>query len=193
MPADSTSAPRDASEVAARLVALLEAEECDYAIGGALALGYWAVPRSTIDVDVTLYLSPDKPRDCLALLARLGCEFDSGRAESTLVSHGFCQVKFLDSRLDVFLPLVDFYETAKARRRLMPLGGGKAWIWDAETLCVFKMMFFRPKDLVDVQSLLREQAAALDRSWVEAELVELYGQRDPRITRWRELVAEASG
>ena len=75
----------------------------------------------------------------------------------------------------------------------MPLGGGRAWIWDAETLCVFKMMFFRPKDLVDVQSILREQSSTLDRAWVDAMLVDLYGQRDPRITRWRELVAEASG
>ena len=97
------------------LCKLLEGEACEYAIGGALALGYWATPRSTIDVDVTLYLPLDKPLECLRLLERLGCEFDAQRAESTLVSHGFCQVNFLGSRLDVFLPLVESYQTGESQ------------------------------------------------------------------------------
>jgi hypothetical protein len=85
----------------------------------------------------------------------------------------------------------EFYEAAKARRRQVPIGRQQAYIWDAETLCVFKMMFFRQKDLVDVQSVLRSsQGDLLDRDWIEKSLLELYGKRDPRITRWRELVAE---
>ena len=52
------------------------------------------------------------------------------------------------------------------------------------------MMFFRQKDLVDIESILRSQAASLDRSWVEQSLFDLYGARDPRITRWRELTTE---
>ncbi len=55
------------------------------------------------------------------------------------------------------------------------------------------MMFFRRKDLVDVQSLLRSQGDLFDREWVEKSLLELYGQRDPRINQWRELVAEVQG
>jgi hypothetical protein len=72
----------------------------------------------------------------------------------------------------------------------VPLANGHALIWDAETLCVFKMMFFRRKDLTDVEAILLAQGEALDRQWIETSLVDLYGQRDPRINQWRELVAE---
>jgi hypothetical protein len=72
----------------------------------------------------------------------------------------------------------------------MPLGAREAYVWDAETLCVFKMMFFRRKDLADVEAILRSQGPALDHDWVEQQLLAMYGQRDPRISQWRELVAE---
>ena len=66
-------------------------------------------------------------------------------------------------------------------------------IWDAETLCVFKIMFFRLKDLADVEEILRVQGEGLDRHWVGGQLEEIYGRRDPRISRWRDLVAAAAG
>jgi hypothetical protein len=175
------------------LAARLEAVGCEYALGGAIALGFWAEARGTLDVDVTLYLPIDDPSGCMQLLEQMGCQFDRRRTEDTLKEHSFCQVEFLGLRLDVFLPMVAFYEAAKARRREVPLGAGRAYIWDAETLCVFKMMFFRQKDLVDVQSILRSQGASLDQEWVEKSLLELYGTRDPRISQWRDLVADTKG
>ncbi len=192
MPAASNdpSAPLDAFETAERLAASLEAEKYEYAIGGAIALGYWATPRGTIDVDVTLYVSPNRPSECIRLLQRIGCEFSAARAQSTITEHGFCQVRFQGCRVDVFLPMLDFYEEAKVRRRQIPLRTRSAWVWEAEVLCIFKMMFFRPKDLVDVQSLLRAQSGTLDHQWIETTLIRMYGQRDPRISQWRDLVAE---
>jgi hypothetical protein len=187
---DPTASP-DAYQAAERLAAAFEAEGCDYAIGGALALGYWATPRGTIDVDVTLYVSPKHPTQCIRLLQRIGCDFDASRAQSTIAEHGFCQVTFHGCRVDVFLPLIDFYDEAKPRRRQLPLGQSTVYIWEAEALCVFKMMFFREKDLLDVKSLLRAQAGKLDVAWIETTLISMYGQRDPRIRQWRELAAES--
>jgi hypothetical protein len=192
MPDDERQLPidRDSYQVAEELAARLEAAGCEYALGGAIALGFWAEPRGTLDVDVTLYLPLGDPAGCTRLLEQIGCQFDGRRAHETLQEHGFCQVHFLDIRLDVFLPMAAFYDVAKARRREVPLGSRRAYIWDAETLCVFKMMFFRQKDLVDVQSILRSQGALLDRQWIEQRLLDLYGKRDPRRSRWRELAAE---
>jgi hypothetical protein len=51
-------------------------------------------------------------------------------------------------------------------------------------------MFFRRKDLADVESILRVQGANLDLSWIESQLIEMYGSRDPRISQWKELVDE---
>jgi hypothetical protein len=189
-PANLPAEP-DSYQVAEQLAARLEAARCDYALGGAIALGFWAEPRNTLDVDVTLYLPLDDPKGCMQLLENIGCELDRRRTEETLTEHTFCQVQLLGLRLDVFLPMSSFYEPAKARRRRVPIGSRHAYIWDAETLCVFKMMFFRRKDLVDIESILRSQGASLGHGWIERSLIELYGQRDPRINQWRELVAEA--
>ena len=48
----------DAAEAAGQLALALGRRGQDYAIGGAIALGYWSQPRGTIDVDLTLLFSP---------------------------------------------------------------------------------------------------------------------------------------
>jgi hypothetical protein len=133
----------------------------------------------------------DDPGGCTQLLEKIGCQLDRHRNEEMLSQYNFCQVQLLGLRVDVFLPMSSFYEAAKARRRQVPIGDRSAYIWDAETLCVFKMMFFRQKDLVDIESILRSQGIAIDRGWIEKSLLDLYGSRDPRISRWRELTAES--
>ena len=107
-----------------------------------------------------------------------------------LTDHGFCQAEFGGRRVDVFLPLVPFYEQARQRRRKVLLGKQSILIWDAETLCVFKLMFFRRKDIADLEQILRTQGMQLDRQWVLDEITKLYGQNDPRVSQWQELVQE---
>jgi hypothetical protein len=141
-------------------------------------------------VDVTLYLPPDKPAEAVRLLQQVQCELDAKKTQQSLSEHGFCKVVYAGRRLDVFLPMIPFYATAATRRKRVPLGNREAWIWDAETLCVFKMMFFRRKDLADVESILRTQGLALDTSWVENQLVEMYGVSDPHVSEWREIAAQ---
>jgi hypothetical protein len=176
--------------VAQQLAAALESANCDYAIGGAIALGFWADPRGTLDVDVTLFLSPNESTNCCRLLQRIGCTLEIKTATATLREHGYCEVEFCGIRLDVFLPSIDFYERARQRRKQVQLGARLVTIWDAETLCVFKMMFFRRKDLADVEQVLRAQSDRLDRDWILEQLIEIYGQRDPRISQWVELARE---
>jgi hypothetical protein len=179
------------TDVAAKLAPLLAARGLDYAFGGALALGYWAEPRGTMDVDVTLFLPADRVDHCLQVLRELGCQIADAEAAKLLHEHGFCRVHFAGVRLDVFLPTIPFYEAAKERRRSVPLRQTQIMIWDAETLCVFKMMFFRDKDLVDLRKIVSQQGATFDRQWVRAQLVEIYGQRDTRILRLDELFGES--
>lgn len=187
---DKDDHPLDAAQIAGQLAAALEAASCDYALGGAIALGYWAEPRGTLDVDVTLFLPPDQPSACLRLLQSFGCTVEAAQATSSLTEHGFCQVDFGGRRIDVFLPTLPFYEQARQRRRQVVLGQQPILIWDAETLCVFKMMFFRRKDVADVEQLLRLQANQLDRDWVRKQIVEMYGPHDPRLSQWDELARE---
>ena len=63
-------------------------------------------------------------------------------------------------------------------------------VWDAESLAVFKMMFFRRKDLADVEQILRTQGIGFDRAWVGEQLVAIYGPRDPRLAQWDDLLRD---
>ena len=184
--------PADAATVAASLADAFHARGQEYALGGAIALGYWGIPRGTVDVDVTLFLAPERPSDCIWLLQEIGCEVPAAAAAESLREHGFCRVTSAGLNVDVFLPLIPFYEVARMRRVRVELGGQSVWVWDAETLVVFKMMFFRRKDLADVEQVLTVQGARFDRSWVREQLMALYGTRDPRLAAWDELDREIS-
>lgn len=179
--------PASATASARELAAALDAVKCDYAIGGAIALGFWARPRSTMDVDVTLFLSPTDVSGCVLMLESIGCKLTTDTATQSLTEHGYCQVEFGGGRIDVFLPLIPFYAEARKRRRAVEFENQRVMVWDAETLCVFKMMFFRLKDLADVEEVLRVQGDKLDRRWVREQIVNIYGRRDPRLARWDEL------
>lgn len=187
------SNPPPVAEVAAELANRLEDVGCDYALGGAVALGCWAEPRGTVDVVVSLYLPVADPAQTIAVLRRIGAQLSEEDARTSLTTHGFCRVQFQGRILDVFLPIASIYEAARARRQRMRVGDREVFVWDAETLCVFKMMFFRRKDFADVEAILLTQGGALDRNWVENQLLEMYGRRDPRINQWRELAAETQG
>lgn len=58
-----------------------------------------------------------------------------------------------------------------------------------EALAVFKMLFFRPKDLLDLERLLAV-APELDRAYVRSELVAMMGEDDQRVARWDALASE---
>ena len=181
--------PVNAAAVARQLAEQLELRRQEYALGGAIALGYWGTPRGTVDVDLTVYLPADKPSDCIWLLQDIGCELSAAEAVQSLRENGFCRASYAGMRVDVFLPTVPFYEAARVRRKRAALAGQPVMIWDAESLTVFKMMFFRRKDLADVEQILRTQDT-LDRAWVRSQLAEMYGGGDPRLAAWDDLTRE---
>jgi hypothetical protein len=186
---EETNRPADANDVAEQLVKELNKRGEEYALGGAVALAYWAEPRGTMDVDLTLFLSAEKPSEVVWILGEIGCDCVASEAIASLREHSFCRAAYLGFDVDVFVPNIPFYDAAKLRRRQVPLGAERATIWDAETLAVFKMMFFRRKDIADVEQILRSQSS-FDRDFVREQLVDIYGPRDPRIAQWDELVNE---
>lgn len=78
----------DAVDAARQLAAAFDKQGREYALGGALALGYWATPRGTLDVDLTLFLDPEPPDECIRALQDAGCDLDAagcgGRSVSTV-------------------------------------------------------------------------------------------------------------
>lgn len=178
--------PPTAAEVARSLADDLERHHLSYAIGGAIALGFYAPPRATLDVDVNVFIDPETQLDHPLLAALHGAGFtpddtaDGLRARA--LRDGQFRGRIQGLRVDVFVPAVPFYARLVARRRSVDLLGRPLWIIGPEDLAVLKLMFFRRKDLADVEAMLRDQGSALDRGYIRATLIELVGATDERVT-----------
>jgi hypothetical protein len=62
--------------------------------------------------------------------------------------------------------------------------GAPIHVLSAEDLTVFKLLFFRGKDVVDVERLVAAQGDRLDRDYVRRWLVACVGEHDERVHRW---------
>jgi hypothetical protein len=180
--------PRTAPEVARLIVDVLEAKGLPYAIGGAIALGYYAPPRATVDVDINVFLPPSQGFDrILSALAEAGfvADADVETLRAQACREGQFRGRLDGMRIDVFVPAIDFYGKLAERKREVALLGRPIWILGAEDLVVLKLMFYRRKDLADVEALMAEQGTSLDRVYVHRTLTDLVGPDDERLAALR--------
>lgn len=185
-----TAPDLDAFTLAGRLAAALEAAGVPYAIGGAIAYGIWGDPRGTHDVDINLFVDHDGLDGALDALEGAGVTLDRAAAhradQEGDVMVGWCH----GMRVDLFTPSIPFsWEAMKTRVRLDgPLGS--ATYLSAEATAVFKLLFFRTKDLVDLEKLVAVQGADLDVAYVRRWLVDMMGEDDIRVREWDRILAD---
>ncbi len=178
---------RGAAENSQRIADALERNGIAYAIGGALALAVAGVPRGTADVDVNVFIDdPALPR-LLTLLADLGMQLDRESSLARAARDGMFVARWDGMRIDVFLPSIPFSaEAERTRTRITDAKGWSGWFLSAEALAVFKLLFFRGKDLVDLERLVAVRPD-LDRAYVRRSIVEMMGEDDARVRRWDDI------
>ncbi len=178
-----------AVEVARLLADVLDERDVSYAIGGALALGFYAVPRATVDVDINIFVDPTSQLQLLLdVLASAGFSTDTEQnvlAEQA-VQEGQFRGRVSGLRVDVFVPAIPYYASLAERRQQVTLLGHPVWILGPEDLVVLKMVFFRRKDLADVEAVLRDQEN-LNREFVRRTLIGLVGAADERVVTLQEI------
>ena len=177
-----------AFDVASMLAAALDAAGVPYAIGGAIALGVWSDPRGTYDVDINLFVDHDGLDAALDVLASAGLEIDRAAATVADAAGEVLIGRAGGLRVDLFTPSIPFaWEAMTTRRRLRsPLG--EAYYLSPEATAIFKLLFFRAKDQLDVEKLVAVQGADLDRTYVRRWMVEMMGEGDERVAAWDEIV-----
>ena len=58
------------------------------------------------------------------------------------------------------------------------------WFLAAEALAVFKLLFFRSKDLVDLERLVAVSGGSMNLNAVRSHVVKMMGGNDPRVSAW---------
>lgn len=180
----------NAPEVARRIADVLEESGVDYAIGGAIAYDYWGDPRGTSDVDVNIFVPESEAERLFPILRRAGLTFDDSQARKRVAERGDFVCRTAEGmRVDVFLPSIPFYAEAQKRRVRVPdLRGRPAWVLSAEVIAVFKLLFYRSKDVGDLEHIVAHQGSKLDAAFVRSAVVDVVGEDDHRVRRWDEMV-----
>ncbi len=179
----------DATEVARRLALALEAAHVPYAIGGAIAYGFFGAPRGTYDVGLNLFLPAEEASQALGVLRAAGLDVDVAAAVASGAERGDAHAHYQGMRVDLFFNSIPLHESAATRTVAVALLGSRVNVLSPEDTAVFKLLFFRGKDLSDVERLLGVAGAALDRDYVRRWLVATVGEDDARVAKWDALAA----
>ncbi len=180
----------DATEAAVHFARALKRAAVPHAIGGAIAYGFFGAARGTFDVDLNLFVSGDAAAPAVDALISAGLQIDRSGALQTAVERGDARGSFQGMPVDLFFNSIPVHERAANRTREVTLHGERVRVLSPEDTAVFKMLFYRGKDLVDVERLLGLMGGELDRAYVRAAIVEVVGEDDHRTRRWDELVAQ---
>lgn len=169
------------------LSAALAAADIPYAFGGALALAYCTEdPRGTRDIDVNAFAPAAEAPRVLAALPP-GVLVPEGTAD-VVAAEGQVRLWWDDTPVDLFLDYAPLHAQAARGRRVVPFAGQQIRVLGPVELVLFKALFDRPKDWVDIAAVV-EAGAVADPDALRADLVELVGLEDPRIARWDALTA----
>lgn len=183
-------AERSAADAAQTLANTLEAAGIPYAIGGALALAIAGVPRGTADVDINVFVEEERLPDIITALTAIGVEVNNDDATARALRDGMFIARWDGMRIDVFFPSIPFaHEAHKTRVRIKDDAGWSGWFLSAEALCVFKLLFFRGKDMVDLERLVAVRPE-LDTGYVRRWIADMMGEQDSRTRRWDDIVAK---
>jgi hypothetical protein len=174
-------------EVVTSLIDHLESSQMPYAFGGAIALSAWSEPRATTDVDLNLWVDDAQLPEAVKLLREAGVAIELEAAVRGSRERGMFAAPHGSYRVDVFVPSVPFYDEALKRRMRVTLAMRQTWVLSPESLAVFKMLFFRPKDLVDLARLIEVRRPPIDVAFVRGWLLDMVGSDDVRVAKWDEL------
>lgn len=159
----------------------LESAGVEHAFGGAICLGYHSEsPRATVDIDVNVSTDTQHARVVLAALPP-DVRWDAADARQ-ITRDGQARVFWDRTPIDVFFPQHDLHAALRERVERVPFAGSTIPILSATDLSIFKALFDRPKDWVDIGEMLAygEVDVTAVRSW----LIRIVGAKDRRVGKW---------
>jgi hypothetical protein len=175
------------SSLVERLIAIhdaLEEAKLPHAVGGAIALAYCTQePRGTRDLDLNIFVTRARADDVFAALP--------GSITVTLANveqvqrDGQTRLMWDDMPVDIFLNVLPFHDEVAVGVRQVVFAGRTIPVLDCGALSVFKAMFDRSRDWVDIEAMVEHGSIDVERT--AARLASLDGPDSHRAQRLRNL------
>ncbi|MBI3268805.1 MAG: hypothetical protein HYZ53_07270 [Planctomycetes bacterium] len=149
-------------EVLAAAVRWLDASGLSYAVVGGLALGAWAEPRATADVDVIVAATPTRVLEALPRARDFGFRLDEKKTRAQAQRQGMCRLFYGDRHFDVVCGTSSVELCAIERALRLRILEQEAAVATAEDVLLFKLLAGRPQDLADIEKLALSRKGKLD-------------------------------
>lgn len=160
-------------------------------LGGALALAYHVDdPRGTRDIDVNVGV---ERADAKRVLSTLPADVPwDERSVAAIERDGQVRLRWpvtgaAPLPLDLFFAEHELHTRVSQRAVTVPMRDTEVLILSATDLTIFKALFDRPKDWVDIQAMLDAHDSSVDLADAAHWVARIVGERDPRVRRLREL------
>jgi hypothetical protein len=180
--------PDGAPSLPEKVVAIhraLTTAKIPHAIGGALALAYYAEPRATVDVDVNVFVPTKRWQGVRDALGPLGVDVEVD--EEALERDGQVRLRWDRNPVDLFFSYDPFHSEMEGGARRVPFAGTSIPILGPEHLTICKAMFNRPKDWLDIEAILIA-TEPLEIDSIEDWLRRMVGADDERLSKLNELL-----
>jgi hypothetical protein len=156
-----------------------------YGFGGALALAWCTQePRGTSDVDVNVFVEANEVDRVLAAIGDVVNANESER--ESLVREGQVRLWWDVTPVDLFLNNTPFHHDVATRVRHYDFAGARLPFLSCDDLAVFKAFFNRPKDWVDLGTMLGAGTLRVGR--LTDTLIGLLGADDERVRRLQKML-----
>ena len=167
----------------------LTAAAVPHAFGGAIAFAYYGEPRATVDVDINVFVRPDRAASIFESLGELGVTANENAVSDT-ERHGQVRLHWGRTPVDLFFAYDAFHDHAAGRVRTVPFGTLSIPILAPEDLLVCKVVFNRRKDWIDIDQILALTAGDLDLDDMRRWVTRIVGRDDKRLAMLEAAVVE---
>lgn len=159
-----------------------------HAFGGAISLNYHRDPRSTLDIDLNIFLPPDRAEDVLNALGSMFSVTEFNRHANEIASDSQTRVPWNATMVDLFFADMDFHESMAERIVFEDFGETQIPVLSIEDLLVCKSVFGRPKDWLDIEAVAQHRRGGLDVEYIYRWSAEFLGEESASLTRLRILL-----
>jgi hypothetical protein len=163
------------ADVVLRLGRIFERLGVPYAIGGAVAVSFWGVPRTTQDADCLVAIPAVAYQRLADALNTQGFVIDGSPAAQPVTVEALLQQVRDDqymtlvcraTSVELFVPIVPLQHSILKRAVGRSFHGQTIRVTTPEDLILLKMAFHRHKDLQDIKGILHIQKGRLDLSYL---------------------------
>jgi hypothetical protein len=157
---------------------VLESADISHAFGGALAFAYYGEPRATVDIDLHLFVGPERYERVTEVPGPHGVS--PAPNPDAVTRDGQVRLWWGRTPVDLFFSHDPLHEAMRRGIRSVPFAATTIFILGSQHLLVAKVVFNRAKDWIDIEQML-VAVPVLDLDDVHAWLERVVGPDDARL------------